>query len=255
MAYIFENRVALVTGAARGIGAATAKTFTDNGAKVVLADVLPEVEATAASIAGGNDVACALVGSVVDPAYCEAVVALALEQYGRLDFAVNNAGIGGKQGPMEEIQAEDWNRVINVNLNGVFYGIKYQIPAMLESGGGVIINMASVLGMKPIPGHSLSYTAAKHGVIGLTRQVAVNYGGDGIRCNAICPGFIETAVTAADSDANTGHAGADWFVGRTPLGRTGQPADIANVVKVLCSEDAGFMNGASVQVDGGFVLT
>lgn len=254
VAGIFDGKVALVTGAARGIGAATAKTFADNGAKVVLADVLPEVEGTAAGI-GGDGVACALVGSVADPDYCQAVVALAVKRYGRLDFAINNAGIGGKQGPIEEIQPEDWNRVIDINLTGVFYGIKYQIPAMLESGGGVVINMASVLGMKPIPGHSLSYTAAKHGVIGLTRQVAVNHGGEGIRCNAICPGFIETAVTAADSDANTGHAGADWFVGRTPLGRTGQPADIANVVKMLCSDDADFMNGASVQVDGGFVLT
>lgn len=249
----FEGKVALVTGAARGIGAATATMFADNGANVVLADVLPEVEDTAANIGDGK--ACALVGSVAEPDYCEAVVTLAVERFGRLDFAINNAGIGGKQGPIDEIQPEDWIRVIDVNLNGVFYGIKYQIPAMLKSGGGVIINTSSVLGMKPIPGQSLSYTAAKHGVIGLTRQVAVNFGGEGIRCNAICPGFIETAVTAAGSDANTGHAGVDWYVGRTPLGRTGQPEDIANVVKMLCSEDADFISGASLQVDGGFVLT
>ena len=255
MTELFEGKVALVTGAARGIGAETASTLARHGASVVLTDVLPEVEKTAATISADGNGACALVGSVADPTHCESAVDLALEKYGRLDFAVNNAGIGGKQGPVEEIEPGDWSRVIEINLNGVFYGIKYQIPAMLKSGGGVIINMASVLGMRPIPDSSLAYTAAKHGVIGLTRQVAVNFGGDGIRCNAICPGFIETAVTAAGSEANTGHAGENWYVERTPLGRTGQPADIANAVKLLCSPDAEFINGASLQVDGGFVLT
>jgi NAD(P)-dependent dehydrogenase (short-subunit alcohol dehydrogenase family) len=247
---MFEGKVAVVTGAAQGIGEAAARVLAEHGAKVVLGDLLASVESVADDIGGR-----ALVGNVADPDYCRDLVDVAMEQFGRLDFAINNAGIGGKQGPMEEIEPQDWARVIDVNLNGVFYGIKHQIPAMLKSGGGVIVNMASVLGMKPIPGHSLSYTAAKHGVIGLTRQVAVNFGGEGIRCNAICPGFIETAVTAEGSESNTGHAGTDWFVDRTPLGRTGQTVDIANIVKVLCSDDASFVNGASLQVDGGFVLT
>ena len=111
----------------------------------------------------------------------------------------------------------------------------------------MIVNTSSVLGLKPIPGSSLEYTAAKHGVIGLTRQVAVNYGSKGIRCNAICPGFIETPLVADQTSA--------WFVDRTPLGRTGRAEDIANVVKLLCSDDASYINGASLQVDGGFVLT
>ncbi|MGI9232477.1 MAG: SDR family NAD(P)-dependent oxidoreductase, partial [Woeseiaceae bacterium] len=148
---------------------------------------------------------------------------------------------------IESLSAEDWNQVIAVNLNGVFYGIKYQIPAMLRNEGGVIINTSSVLGLKPIQGSSIEYTAAKHGVIGLTRQIAVNHGREGIRCNAICPGFIETPLVEDQSN--------EWFIKRTPVGRTGRPEDIAGVVKMLCSDDASFVNGATIQVDGGFVLT
>jgi NAD(P)-dependent dehydrogenase (short-subunit alcohol dehydrogenase family) len=251
---MFDGKVALVTGAAGGIGAATARMFARNGASVVLGDVSPDVEVVAEDITEGGGRARSLHGDVSDPAYCEALVAAAVDAFGHLDFAFNNAGIGGRPVPVTELSPADWQRVIDVNLNGVFYGIKYQIPAMLQNGGGVIINNSSVLGLKPIPGQSLEYTAAKHGVIGLTRQVAVNHGADGIRCNAICPGFIETPLTAPASDANTGHAGAQWFIDRTPLGRSGKPEEIAGAVKLLCTEDAGYINGASLQVDGGFVL-
>jgi NAD(P)-dependent dehydrogenase (short-subunit alcohol dehydrogenase family) len=181
---IFENKVALVTGAARGIGAATVRMFVENGAKVVLGDVLEEVQDVASDL---GDSARSLVGSVADPEYGNSLVGLAEQEFGQLDFAFNNAGIGGDACDIEDLKIDDWKKVININLDGVFYGIKYQIPAMVRNGGGVIINTSSVLGLKPIPGSSLEYTAAKHGVIGLTRQVAVNYGGKGIRCNAICP--------------------------------------------------------------------
>lgn len=240
---LFEDKVAIVTGAARGIGAAAARMFAGESAAVVLGDVLPDVE----NVANEFDAAVALCGDVSDPDYGKALVDLAVGTYGRLDFAFNNAGIGGDECDIDELEIDSWRRVININLNGVFYGIRYQVPAMTASGGGVIINTSSVLGLKPIPGSSLEYTAAKHGVIGLTRQVAVNHGPDGIRCNAICPGFIETPLV--DDQAN------DWFIERTPAGRAGTPEDIAGMVRTLCSEDGAFVNGASIQVDGGFVLT
>ena len=245
MSGIFEGKVALVTGAARGIGAATAAMFARHGARVVLADRLDAVTALAEDLGAG--MARSLVGSVADASYCEQLVSLALSDFGRLDFAFNNAGISGKSEPIEQVTPADWRRVIEVNLSAVFYGIKYQVPAMVAGGGGVIVNTASVLGLKPLPSTSLEYTAAKHGVIGLTRQLAVNYGGEGIRCVAVCPGFIETALTRDEE--------AGWFLARTPAGRAGQPEDIAGVVKMLCSEDASFINGASLQVDGGFVMT
>jgi len=252
---IFENNVAVVTGAARGIGAAAARMYAAEGACVVLTDLLPEVEDLANELTNSGGRARALVGDVSDTANSEALVNLALEDFGRLDFAFNNAGIGGKPCPVEELTPYDWRKVIEINLNAVFYGIRQQIPAMIRNGGGVIVNNSSVLGLKPIPGQSLEYTAAKHGVIGLTRQVAVNYGGQGIRCVAVCPGFIETPLTDLSSNPDGSHAGTDWFLDRTPLGRTGHPEDIAGAIRMLCSDDAAYVNGASLPVDGGFVLS
>lgn len=255
MSGIFDGKVALVTGAARGIGAATARMFADNGASVVLGDLLPDVESLASEIDESSNSAVGLAGNVVDPNYCRALVDLAIERFGRLDLVFNNAGIAGNRCDIANLPIDDWKRVIDVNLNGVFYGIKYQVPAMIKNGGGVIVNNSSVLGLKPIPGSSLEYTAAKHAVIGLTRQVAANYGGEGIRCVAICPGFIETPLTAEGSESNSGHDGEDWFLARTPLGRNGKPEDIAGAVKLLCSDDAGFISGEALLVDGGFALS
>lgn len=243
----FENKVALITGAARGIGAAAARMFAENGAAVVLGDISLEVDNVAAELTAAGGKAIAVTGDVSDPDYSESIVKAALDEFGQLDIALNNAGIGGNACDISDLSVADWQKVIDINLSGVFYGIRHQIPAMVTNGGGVIINTSSVLGIKPIPGSSLEYTAAKHGVIGLTRQVAVNHGAQGIRCNAICPGFIETPLVA---DQET-----DWFVQRTPVGRTGTAEDIAGAVKLLCLADAGFINGAALQVDGGFVLT
>lgn len=255
MAGEFKGKTALVTGAARGIGAAAARMFVEEGASLVMTDLLPEVDELAAEFSRNGAKARAICGDVSDPANSAALVGLALQDSGRLDFAFNNAGISGKPCPIEDLSPEDWRKVIEINLNAVFYGIKYQVSAMIDGGGGVIVNNSSVLGLKPIPGQSLEYTAAKHGVIGLTRQLAVNYGGQGIRCVAICPGFIETPLTDQGSEANSGHAGTDWFVNRTPLGRSGRPEDIAGAVRMLCSDDAAYINGASLQVDGGFLLS
>jgi NAD(P)-dependent dehydrogenase (short-subunit alcohol dehydrogenase family) len=244
MTKMFNGKVALITGAAQGIGAATARMFVANGANVVLGDLLESVVDLAGEL--GDDRAAALCGDVSSAAYGESLVKLAMTRFGRLDFAFNNAGVGGNQVPIDDLEIENWQRVIDIDLNGVFYGMRYQIPVIRDCGGGVIINTSSVLGLKPLIGSSLEYTAAKHGVIGLTKQAAVNHGADGIRCNAICPGFIETAVVADQP--------VDFFVERTSMGRTGTPEEIAGMVKALCSENGSFVNGACIPVDGGFVL-
>ena len=241
---LFDGKVALITGAAQGIGEATARMFVANGANVVVGDLLDRVFELASEL--GKERAVALCGDVADPAYGESLVTLALSTFGRLDFAFNNAGIGGKQVPIDDLEIEYWQQVVNIDLNGVFYGMRYQIPAIRDCGGGVIINTSSVLGLKPLIGSSLEYTAAKHGVIGLTKQAAVNHGADGIRCNAICPGFIETAVVDDQP--------IDFFLARTAAGRTGRPDDITGIVKALCSEEGSFVNGACIPIDGGFVL-
>lgn len=248
----FTDKVALITGAARGIGAATAKAFAVAGAKVVVTDILPEVEEVVAEIRQAGGEVEALVTDIAQPENCKAVVDLAIASFGRLDFAFNNAGIGGKPAPAGDVKEQDWLRVIDINLNSVFYGIKYQLPAMVKNGGGVIVNNSSVLGIRPLPGSSLEYTAAKHGVIGLTRQVAVNHGADGIRCVAVCPGYIETPLTDADKGGDIDEAGKQWFLNRIPQQRAGQPEDIARAVMLLCSKQAGYVNGAYLEVDGGF---
>ena len=244
MTQLFSGKVALVTGAAQGIGAATARMFVAYGARVVLADLRDSTVELANEL--GNDEAVALCGDVADVAYCKSLVELAKTRFGRLDFAFNNAGIGGHAGKIDDMKTQDWDKVINVNLNGVFYGMRYQIPAIRDSGGGAIVNTSSVLGLKPIMGSSLEYTAAKHGIIGLTKQAAANFAADGVRCNAICPGFIETSLVADQP--------VDFFLERTPAGRTGSPEDITGIIKTLCSDDGSFITGACIPVDGGFVL-
>lgn len=254
----FSGKVALVTGAAQGIGFATAQAFARGGASVVLADLNEEVSRAAASIRSDGGEAAHCIVDVSDSSSCAAMVESVLAAYGRLDFAFNNAGIGSHRVPVGEVADEDWCRVIDINLSGVFYGIKHQVPAMLRTGGGVIINNSSVLGIRALPETSVQYTAAKHGVIGLTRQVAVNHGGEGIRCVAVCPGLIETPLVSAEEAGGIQAGGIpeetrQWFVQRTAQGRTGQPEDIAGAVLMLCSGQGGFVNGTHLLVDGGLV--
>ncbi len=177
-------------------------------------------------------------------------------RFGRLDFAFNNAGVGSYMVPVGDIDEEDWLRVININLNGVFYCTRYQLPAMVESGGGVIVNNSSLLGTRALPRTSVQYTAAKHGVIGLTRQVAVNHAHEGIRCVAVCPGLIATDLIKDGSEeairkGSIDDATKSWFQERTPQGRLGSGEDIAGAVMMLCSDQAGFVNGTHLLVDGG----
>jgi len=243
----FSGKVAIVTGAAQGIGAATAMEFARAGAKLVLGDLSAQVNAVAAEIIAAGGEAQALVGDITNPKTAKLLVDLALDSFQKLDFAFNNAGIGGKPAQIGDVEIEDWQRVIDVNLSSLFYCMKYQLPAIDNSGGGVIINNASVCGLRPIDGSSIEYTAAKYGVIGLTKQVAVNHSANGVRCNAICPGLIQTTLT---DDQNV-----DAFLARIPQKRLGTTADIARVVCLLCSDGSSYINGAAIPVDGGHMKT
>jgi NAD(P)-dependent dehydrogenase (short-subunit alcohol dehydrogenase family) len=246
----FTDRVALVTGGGSGIGEAVAKELASLGAKVVVADlneeganrVVSEIEA-----AGGT--ATAVVGNTADRGDSERAVQVAVETYGKLNYAVNNAGIGGNQAPAGETDLDDWDRVIDINLNGVLYGMRYQIPAMLEAGAGEssIVNMASIHGTVAALGNG-AYTAAKHGVVGITKNAAAEYGAAGLRINAVGPGYIETPLV---KDGLPKEA-YDALAAKHPLGRLGQPEEIATVVRFLLSSDASFVTGAYYLIDGGY---
>ena len=250
-----SGRVALITGAARGIGAATARAFAEAGANLVLTDRLEGVKQVAADLEGYGIKAVAYVADISRPENCEAVASLAMSEFGRLDYAFNNAGIGSSPAPVGEMADEDWHRIMDVNLNAVYYCIKHQVPAMLADGGGVIINNSSFCGVAPLQDSSIEYTSAKHGVIGLTRQVALNHAAEGIRCIAVCPGFIMTPLTDADQGSPISKETREWMLNRTPQGRLGQPEDVARVVRMLCSEEAAYINGAWIPVDGGLLLS
>lgn len=254
----FSGKVALVTGAARGIGQTTAQAFAEAGASVVLADLSEEVESVAATLREGGADAISCTVDVSDAASCEAMVNAALNEYGRLDFAFNNAGIGSQEVPVGDIEESTWRRMLDVNLTGVFLGVKYQVPAMLQNAGGVIVNNSSILGTRALPRSSIEYTAAKHGVIGLTRQLAVNHGHEGIRCLAVCPGLVDTPLVAVDPEAGLAKGGIDddmrnWFMDRIPAKRFASPEDIAGTVVMMCADRASYVNGTHLIIDGGLV--
>lgn len=247
----FSGKVALVTGGARGIGAAGAKAFAESGASVVIADLLPEVEQTVADIQAGGGKALGIVCDVSDPAQCKNMVAQTVNTFGKLDFAFNNAGIGGARHLLHEMPDDAWDQVIRINLSGVFHSIKHEIPAMLNNSGGVIVNTSSICGVRPVSDHA-HYVAAKHGVVGLTRQVALEYGAKGIRSVAIGPGFIDTEMTQETMSADpTILSGLKASI---PMGRVGEPEDVGRVARMLCTEDAAYINGAYLEVDGGMLL-
>lgn len=246
--YDFEDRVVLITGAGSGIGEACALTFAGNGAKVVVADIdEKDGQRVVDELNGRGDVALFVKTDVSDPSAVQALVAKAVSTYGKLDCAVNNAGIGGEIAPVGEYGIPDWQKVISINLNAVFYGMRYQIPEMLKGGRGAIVNTASILGLVGFADSS-AYVAAKHGIIGLTQTAAIEYSSRGVRTNAVCPGFIHTPLVEKTLDAKE----QEQLVGLHPIGRLGTPQEVADLVVFLCSDEASFITGSTCMIDGGY---
>jgi NAD(P)-dependent dehydrogenase (short-subunit alcohol dehydrogenase family) len=248
MAYDFKNRIAIVTGAASGIGAAVAHTLASSGAKVLVADLYAEgARKVAEAIIAQGGVATGIAVDVSDAVEVEAMVEAARRQYGGLHLAVNNAGIGGASAPTGEYPLDSWRKVIATNLDSVFYGMRYQIPAILASGGGAIVNMASILGSVAFA-NAPAYVAAKHGIVGLTKTAAIEYARHGIRINSIGPAFIDTPLLSKNLDA----AMLTAVAGMHPVGRLGTATEIAALTAFLLSDEASFITGSYHLADGGY---
>jgi NAD(P)-dependent dehydrogenase (short-subunit alcohol dehydrogenase family) len=243
-----DARTALVTGAASGIGRAVAIAYAQAGARVVVSDISEDGgRETVSQIASAGGTAVFVRADTASPQDNERLVAQAVEHFGALHVACNNAGIGGEAHPVGEMPPEEWNRVLSINLSGVFYGMRYQIPQMLRAGGGVIVNMASILGQVGTVEHA-PYVAAKHGVVGLTRAAALEYAKRNVRVNAVGPAYIDTPLLENLSDDVR-----SALVGLHPIGRLGRGSEVAELVLWLSSEKASFVTGSYYPVDGGYL--
>jgi NAD(P)-dependent dehydrogenase (short-subunit alcohol dehydrogenase family) len=244
----FAGRGILVTGAGSGIGRAAAQLFANEGGRVAVVDQDEnEAQATVTSIRQAGGEALAIGADVSREADCRGMVERALAAYGRLHVAFNNAGIGASGFAVADEEEVTWSRLIDVNLKGIFLAMRYEIPAMVSAGGGAIVNTASVAGLVGERGIG-AYSASKHGVVGLTRTAALDYIGQGVRINAVCPGATRTRILA------------NWFqdpkvesfiLSRHPIGRIAEPEEIARAVLFLASDDASFIVGQALAVDGG----
>ncbi len=252
MTGILQGKSALVTGGGNGIGRAAALAFAREGARVAVADF--ESEAAASTVAAINTAggqAISLAGDVTKSADVVAMIATAVASFGRLDCAFNNAGIAPHQVESTQQRTHEWSeasfdRMIEVNLKGVWLCMKHEIARMLSDGGGAIVNTASIAGLIGLR-NATAYVGAKHGVVGLTKTAALEYAEDGIRVNAVCPGFIETRMTERAVESR-----GDQIRAATPLGRLGRPEEIAEMVVWLCSGRASYVTGAAYAVDGGW---
>ncbi|MET0903710.1 MAG: glucose 1-dehydrogenase [Acidimicrobiales bacterium] len=237
-----DGKVAVITGAGSGMGRASAEVFAREGAKILAVDVTGKQDETAADLGDGT-VACQCDVSVESEV--EAMFATALETFGRVDAMLNVAGIGGF-GMLADLPLEEYDRVLNVNLKGVMLGTKHAITAMLPSGGGSIVNWASIGGLGASPGTS-AYSASKAGVISFTKSAAIEYGTKGIRANAVCPGFVETALTGGPGSG----ARFPQLLEASALKRAGQAEEVAELASFLASDRASFITGAVIAIDGG----
>lgn len=243
-----NGKVAIVTGAAKGIGESTAKLFAKEGARVTVSDVDVENGEKVVKAINDNGGEAIFVKSDASKAEDhEELVKKTVDAFGKLDIAVNNAGIGGPLAKTAEYPLEGWENVINLNLNGVFYGTKFQIAEMLKNGGGSIVNIASILGQVGTA-NSPAYVAAKHGVVGLTKTAAIEYAKEGIRVNSVGPGYIKTPLlNVLDDDT------LDMLKGMHPIGRLGKPEEVAEIILWLASDKASFVTGNYYAVDGGYL--
>jgi NAD(P)-dependent dehydrogenase (short-subunit alcohol dehydrogenase family) len=255
MAGILQGKSLIVTGAGGGIGRAASLVLSAAGARVLVTDINEEAgKATVEAVSATGGIASFVKADLSRESDVEALVAKAVSTYGRLDGAFNNAGLEQCAVPLHELTTEQWERAIRVDLTSVFWCIKYQVIAMLSTGGGAIVNTASSLGQVAIK-NAGEYISAKHGVVGLTRAAAADYGARGIRVNAVLPGITLTPmISRLVGDANFKPI-FDRILERHPIGRFGQPSEIGESVKWLLSGDSSFMNGAALAVDGGYLAT
>lgn len=243
-----EKKIAFITGAAKGIGKGTAEELASRGIKVYATDILDEVgEQTVADINNNGGEAVYMHLNSSNKEEIDAVIDKIMKTDGRLDYAVNNAGIGGVLAPMHDLPLENWNRMLDINLTGVFLCLQAELKAMLKTGGGSIVNISSLAGLNGMP-YGCSYAAAKHGVIALSKSAAGEYGKQNIRVNSMCPGFTQTDILNGvpeeilEMSTNL----------RVPLKRIGKVSEVAKAIAFLLSDDASYITGMSMNIDGGF---
>ncbi len=250
MKKMLEDKVALVTGGGSGIGRSTALAFSEEGAKVVVADVMVDGgEETVKLIKEAGGEAIFVKTDVSKAKEVEALIQKAVDEYGRLDCAFNNAGIEGAVTNLQDLSEEDWDRVISINLKGVWLCMKYEIPQMLEQGSGAIVNTSSIAGLTGQG--TIAYGASKHGVMGMTKVAALENAQTGIRVNAVCPAAVQTPMVEnlMNADPNI----KEYIENMQPMGRVGQPEEISQAVVWLCSDAASFITGHGLPIDGGLV--